>query len=401
MQTCRGCNHYPLSPIIDLGLMPLANDFNDGETCSRYPLAVELCSACGLAQLSHVCAPEALFSKYCYQSSCASTMLKSASDLVSRVKGTLTKKDLVVEIASNDGYLLKYYLETPAKVLGIEPASNIAEISLTQGIETWVAFFNEALAREIVGVKGQACVIHANNVLAHIPDIHGALSGCALLLSRQGQLIIEVPYLIDFIEGLQFDTIYHEHVFYFSLEALDHLFAAHDLEVFDVEHLSLHGGSLRLFVGHRHERVISDAVVALREKEKIFDLRNLQHYEIFNQKIELLKSTLIEKIREEHSKGRRVAAYGASAKGTILLNALRIGCEELRFIVDKNPLKIGKYAPGTGLPIYAPEKLLSESIDVGLLLAWNFKEEIAKEQSVFLSRGGCFLLPQLSLKKYP
>jgi len=396
MMICRSCGAKDIHSIIPLGELPLANGLlNQKQNHEPYHnLEVMLCNDCGLAQLKDLIDPKDLFSEYVYFSSNSEGMLKSVADLVDKIQPTLSENALVVEIASNDGYLLKNYKNI--EVLGIDPAANIAKVANEAGVPTLCDFFSEQLAVTLVAQGKQAHIIHANNVMAHVPDINGFAKGIKLLLKNAGQAIIEVPHFLDLFEKLEFDTIYHEHVYYFGLKPLITLFRRHGLEIFNVEKIPLHGGTLRLFVGHQGEHPISMGVETIVREEVAAQIYDVASYKKFMKKIDGLQDNLISLLKSLKSQGKKVVAYGASAKGTTLLNYFGIGKDLLDFVVDRSAAKQGKLTPGTQLEIRLPSAL--READYAVLLAWNFADEIMQQQSEFLEQGGRFIQPLPSVK---
>lgn len=396
---CRSCDGADLASILDLGETPLANallsEARLSEPEPRYPLELVFCPACALVQISATVPPEALFRDYVYFSSYSDTAVARARELAERLtrENGLGGTSLVVEAASNDGYLLQHYRAAGVPVLGIEPARNVAAVAEGRGVPTRTDFFDARLAGELAASGQRADVFHANNVLAHVPDPNGFVAGIATLLAEGAVGSLEFPYLRDLIEGVEFDTIYHEHLCYFSLTAIDALFRRHGLEIVDVERIPIHGGSLRVFCARAGERAASERPAALLAEERGLGMDRLAYYRSFAERVAKLRESLRAQLATLVQEGARLAAYGASAKGSTLLNAFGIGRETLDFVADKSDVKQGLYTPGTHLPIVSPDRLLEERPDYVLLLTWNFADEILREQAAYREAGGRFIVP--------
>ncbi len=401
--TCRSCGSTHLASVLDLGNLPLANglvaaarqDLPD----PRHPLHLVRCESCSLAQLRDTVPPEELFTHYAYFSSFSDTMLQHVRALVAGLVKTRSvgPQSTVVEVASNDGYLLREYKATGARLLGIEPARNIADEAERQGVPTLREFFNTEVAERLAHDGWRADIIHAHNVLAHVPDVNGFVRGLAILLGEDGVAVIEVPYVREMVDRCEFDTIYHEHVFYFSLSSLTALLARHGLVVDTVQRLPIHGGSLRILASRVPGRQKDGSVEALLSAEGAW-VREPRYYDSFRERVVALKSVLRDVVLGLRARGKRIAGYGAAAKGAILLNYAGLGREAVDFVVDRSPHKQGLLMPGVRVPIEAPSVLVTKRPDYTLLLAWNLEAEVLAQQQEYRRLGGRFIVPVPDLK---
>jgi SAM-dependent methyltransferase len=400
MCQCRICGSKNTVTFLNLGPTPLANSFLTPDSLNepedRFPLDVEFCPQCGLVQLDHVVPPEVMFRDYIYVSSTSQTMPAHfagyADEIVTRFLDS--SHDLVLEIGSNDGCLLRALQTLHVQAIGMEPAVNLASIANATGTRTVNDFFCERSAREFRSREGAVKVVIGNNVLAHVGDLQNLVAGLDLVLRPDGIAVFEVPYLIDLLRKTEFDTIYHEHLYYFALRPLQRLFESRGMRIFDVKRLFIHGGSIRLYVCRtKSEMNTLPTVDDLLRVEQLAKLERVATYTAFADQVLTMKRELRALLSELKASGARIAAYGAPAKGNTLLNHFSIGSDIIDFVVDRSPYKQGMYTPGTHLPIVKVERLLDEQPDYVLLLAWNFLTEICEQQSEYLNRGGKFIIP--------
>lgn len=398
---CRFCKSDLQHTFVDLGVSPLCQSFLSAEQLNHmepfYPLNVYVCGKCFLVQLQEYVAPQNIFSDYLYFASFSDTWLahvKAYTDeMVKRF--SITDSSLVVEIASNDGYLLQYFLEKNVPVLGIEPAANVAAAAIQKGIPSLIKFFGSATARELVAAGKHADLLLGNNVLAHVPDINDFVSGMKILLKPQGVITMEFPHLMRLMEQNQFDTIYHEHFSYLSFFTVEKIFAAHGLTLFDVEELPTHGGSLRIYARHTDDssKPVGSRVIELRTREESAGYARLETYSRFAEQVEETKRKLLEFLIRAKQSGKSIVGYGAPGKGNTLLNYCGIRTDFLNYTVDRSPHKQGKFCPGTRIPIYSPDRIRETRPDFLLILPWNLKDEIMQQVSYIREWGGQFVVP--------
>jgi hypothetical protein len=406
--SCRFCGAALTHTLVDLGMSPLCESFLSSEQLNQmepfYPLHVYVCSECFLVQLEEYVSPENIFTHYAYFSSYSDTWLDHArrySEMAIE-RFHLTAENFVVEIASNDGYLLQNFVKAGIPVLGIEPAINVAEAALKKGVSTLIAFFSEDTARNLVANGRKADLIIGNNVLAQVPALNDFVAGLKVLLAPAGVITLEFPHLYQLMSGNQFDTIYHEHFSYFSFYSTKKIFAKHELEIFDVEELPTHGGSLRIYLHHAddHTQKISDRVKNLEQQELKNEVNKLQTYSTFGENVKETKRKLLEFLITAKREGKKIAGYGAPGKGNTLLNFCGVRTDFLDYTVDRSPFKQGKFLPGTHIPIYAPEKINETRPDYVLILPWNLKDEIMKQMAFVREWGGKFVVPIPELRVY-
>jgi hypothetical protein len=397
---CRHCGNALEHTLIDLGMSPLCESFiaadQLGEPETYYPLHVRVCDSCWLVQLPEFVSPAHIFTEYAYFSSYSTSWVAHAKRYCEMMQKRLAlgADSFVVELGSNDGYLLQHFIELGQRVLGIEPAANVAEAARSKGTPTRTAFFGSYTAREVVAEHGPANLIAANNVLAQVPDLNDFVAGIALLLAPEGVVTIEVPHLMRLIAENQFDTIYHEHFSYFSLVTVERVAAASGLRPIDVEVLPTHGGSLRIYLSHRSSRhPVSPRVGAMLADERSAQLETLSAYSDFARRVTRTKRDLLAVLISAKEDGKRICGYGAPGKGNTLLNYCGIGTDFLDFTVDRNPYKHGRYTPGMHIPIKPVEAIDAARPDYILILPWNLKQEIVEQMRHVGAWGAKFIVP--------
>jgi SAM-dependent methyltransferase len=398
---CRFCGAALTRTFVDLGMSPLCESFVDGahadEMEAFYPLHTYVCGECFLVQLGEYVTPGDIFSDYAYFSSYSDSWLAHAKRYAEQMieRHGIGRQSRVIEIASNDGYLLRWFVEKGVPVLGIEPAANVAAVAREKGVASVTKFFGRQTAREVAAEHGEADLLLGNNVLAHVPDLNDFVAGMKILLKPSGFITMEFPHLMRLMAENQFDTIYHEHFSYLSLMTVQRVFKHHGLVLFDVEELPTHGGSLRIYARHEEDisRPVTQRVVALRAREEAAGFDRLETYAAFAEQVKETKRKLLEFLIEAKRAGKSVAGYGAPGKGNTLLNYCGIRTDFVDYTVDRNPHKHGKFLPGTRIPIFPPEKIRETRPDYVLILPWNLKDEIMKQTGYIREWGGKWVVP--------
>src|SRR5712692_6528794 len=401
LSVCRFCKAELQHTFVDLGMSPLCESYVRLDQLNEmerfYPLHVFVCERCFLVQLEEFVSPDHIFSEYAYFSSYSDSWLDHCRRYTEQMldRFPLSRESLVVELASNDGYLLQYFVKKGIPVLGIEPAANVAKVAEEKGVSTLVRFFGKQLAAELVHDKTQADLLVGNNVLAQVPDLCDFVAGIKILLKPQGVFTLEFPHLLRLMEENQFDTIYHEHFSYFSFLTAKETFNAYDLVLFDVEELPTHGGSLRVFGRHAEDtsKPVSARAMELLAREEAAGLTQLERYRPFAEKVKRTKRQLLRCLIRAKEERKSIVGYGAPGKGNTLLNYCGVGKELIDYTVDRNPYKQGRFTPGTHIPIYHPDKIRETRPDYLLILPWNLKSEIMQQMSFVREWGGKFIIP--------
>lgn len=405
---CRFCSAPLRHTFVDLGMAPLCENYLPPEKLNRmepfYPLRVKVCGQCFLVQLDEYVTPEDIFMEYAYFSSFSETWLQHARDYAKMIiqRLNLTKQSVVVELASNDGYLLQNFVQKGIPAFGIEPAENVASVALEKGIPTVIRFFGRRTASDLAAQGKTADLIIANNVLAQVPDLHDFVDGIRILLKPTGVATLEFPHLCRLLEETQFDTIYHEHYSYLSFTMAEMIFSKHGLTLFEVEELPTHGGSIRIYARHKENTSppLSDRIQTMRSQEASAGMGRLEIYSAFFEKVKEAKRSLLEFLIRAKRSGKSIAGYGAPGKGNALLNYCGIRSDFLDYTVDRNPYKQGKYLPGTHIPVFPPEKIAETKPHYVWILPWNLKAEIMQQLAFVREWGGQFVVAIPSVKVY-
>jgi hypothetical protein len=398
---CRFCGTFLEHTFVDLGMSPLCESYRTAGQLNQmepfYPLHVKVCDRCFLVQLEEYVSPEHIFTEYAYFSSYSDSWLKHASDYVDTISKRLGlgSQSLAVELASNDGYLLQYFVNKGIPVLGVEPAVNVAKVAEQKGVPTLVKFFGRQTARDMVENGQTADLVIGNNVLAQVPDLNDFVGGIQIVLKPRGIATLEFPHLVRLMEENQYDTIYHEHFSYFSLITTEKIFAAHGLVLFDVDEIPTHGGSIRIYLRHLEDdsKPVTPAVVNLRKRELAAGLDRMATYATFAEQVKESKRALLELLIRLRREGKCVTGYGAPGKGNTLLNYCGIRTDFLEFTVDRNPYKHGRFLPGTHIPIHPVDRIRERRPDYILILPWNLKDEIVAQLAYAREWGAKFIVP--------
>jgi SAM-dependent methyltransferase len=409
VRACRFCSAALTQTFVDLGMSPLCESYLAADQLNGmepfYPLHAWVCGHCFLVQLEEYVRPDQIFTEYAYFSSYSESWVDHARRYVDRIVDRLGlgRESRVVELGSNDGYLLQWFAKRGIPVLGIDPAANVAEAARARGVPTLTVLFGGHTASRVVVEHGQADLVIGNNVLAQVSDLNGFVAGMKILLKPQGVITLEFPHLVRLVEENQFDTIYHEHFSYFSFLTAERIFAAHGLTLFGVEELPTHGGSLRIYARHAGDttRAVEPSVAELRGREEAAGFRTLDRYASFTEQVHETKRQLLEFLIQARRRGKSIAGYGAPGKGNTLLNYCGIRTDFLEYTVDRNPYKQGKFTPGTHIPIFPPDRVFETRPDYLLILPWNLKEEIMNQMAGIRAWGGRFVVPVPDVKVYP
>ena len=400
VSACRACGGRLTVTMADLGLQPASNAFLESPAAfeheKRYPLRAKVCEVCKLVQIDYDVAPQELFGNYVYFSSYSDDWLAHAEAYceMARTRFALGPSSLVVELASNDGYLLKNFLSMGIPVLGIDPSDTVAAAAAKIGVPTLVEFFGAKIAGDLARQGRRADLIIGNNVLAHVPQLNDFVAGIALLLRENGNITIEFPHLLELVKHVEFDTIYHEHFSYFSVYAIEQVFSRHGLRLYDVERLPTHGGSLRIFATHAARAPADSAALReVRERESAAGLEDLATYAKFSKRVAECRDSLLAFLAAAQREGKRIAAYGAAAKGNTLLNFCGVTPQDIAFVADRNPHKQNKFLPGTHIPVVSPQALMEAKPDYVLILPWNLRDEIQHQLAGIRAWGGRFVTP--------